>query len=54
MQLMELSAVVGLCYDGVKILLSPGIEGRGVNFFKDHFFVLQPNLNTKLNGARSN
>ena len=51
---MELPAVVGLCYDGVKILLSPGIEGRGFNSFKDYFFALQSYLNTIFNVAISN
>ena len=37
---MELPAVVDLCHDGVKILLSSGDRGRGFDSFKSYIFSL--------------
>ena len=39
-QLVELSVVVGLCYDGVKVILSPGDRSRGFDSFKGYIFSL--------------
>ena len=44
-QLVELPAVVGLYYDGVKILLSPGDRDRGFDSFKGYIFSLESYLN---------
>ena len=51
-QLVELPAVVDLCYDGVKILLYSGVEVEGSISAKVIFF-LQSYLNTMFNDTRS-
>ena len=53
-QLIELSAIVGFCYEGVKVLLSPGDRGRRSDSREGYIFFIIDFKNTIINSTRPN